>query len=222
MRSWFGEQRQGAWLVVAVTLIAVITNVVFYATQQAPWLLSPEGEIRPHQGEWHLPVFISIFLSAYAGLATHRVGSLLKGRERHAARYLSYLFWWMAIDDFLAIHEKIERFSRIAWLFVYAPLMAAAAGAGVYLVRRTRMVPGTGGFRTFALLGACAWFVSQILEAVGQFWDDAKYHAMELIVPEETLETLGSTCFALAALSLVIALTRHRVARAGRARAEVG
>lgn len=77
-------------------------------------------------------------------------------------------------------------------------------------MRRTRSLPETMPFRVFAGLGAAAWFVSQALEAIGQFWDDAKYHAMELIIPEETLETLGSAAFALAALSLLSILARTR------------
>lgn len=210
MQTRFGPYRRQAVIIVTLTVLALVINAVFFITREAGWLLSPEGEIRPHQGEWHLPVVISIYLSAHAGLATRHVGAALQGRLRTAATYLSYLFLWMAIDDFLAVHEKIERFSRIDWLFIYAPLMGLGALAGGYLVRHTRSLPGTEPFRVFAVAGAAAWLISQILEAVGQFWDDAKYHAMELIVPEETLETLGSAAFALAALCLLAALTRSR------------
>lgn len=211
--SVFGDYRRHAFVVIWLTVVALLIDVLFYVTRWAPGILSPEGEVRPHQGDWHIPVIISILLSAAAGLAWYPVARRLSGLDRTAAFYLSYLLFWMAIDDFLAIHEKIERFSGVDWLVIYLPIMGLAALDGLYLVRRSLGLPGARHFRLWAVIGAAGWFFSQILEGIGQFWDDARYHAMELIVPEEMLETIGSAALALAGLALLVALRQQQ--RAG-------
>lgn len=210
VRHCFGVHRGAAWVVILITLATLAVDILFYGTRWAPAWLNPEGEVRPWQGSWHLPVIVSIILSASAGAAWYGVVGLLEGRGRLAARYLSYLFIWMAVDDFLAVHEKIERFSGVDWLVIYAPLMLTAAICGCHVIAHTRGVPDTEPFRRLAYLGAFSWFLSQVLEGIGQFWDDAKYHAMELIVPEEMLETLGSGALALSGWCLAAALARRR------------
>lgn len=205
MGVFAGHRRKAEWVLIAMAVVLLV-DTVFFFTGWAPALLNPEGEFRPYRGDWLLPVVISIALSAVAGYAWYELRPMLTGSSRAAATYLCGLFWLMAVDDFVAIHEKIERTLGVDWLFVYFPLMAVGAAAGGYLIIRTWHLPGGRGFRWLAICGATCWFIAQVLEGIAAFWDDAYLHANVLVVPEEALETMGSGLFALSAWALYAVL----------------
>lgn len=205
--------RKAALVSSLCVVVAVVSSLAFCLVPSQGWLLSPEGEVRPYRGEWHVPVIASIILSIQAGIVWRRIPEYLWGKARVGASYLAGLFFWMALDDFLAVHEKIENFTRIDWLFWYFPIMGAAAVAGVFVILGTVNVPGARRFRLWALIGAAAWVVAQVLEAVAQFWDDARYYVWQLVIPEELLEMFGSAAFVAGGYSLLVVLRAQKRAR---------
>jgi len=111
--------------------------------------------------------------------------------------------WWpilalLALDEGIAIHERLERWSGIDWQFLYLPVMGIAAVAWWGVVRRYR-----GQARIVALLvaGAAVWFVALALELV-QNWGGSPVRAAiynPAMITEEALEMIGSTVLLVAA-----------------------
>ncbi len=197
--------RQGSgidrWVVSAAVLV-VLSNALFYLTGWLPHVLNPEGEFRPASGYWLLPVLISILLLLCAGVQWQRVARKLSGRPALAAGVLGALLLFMSADDFLALHEKLENLTHVDWLYWYLPIMSVGALAVLVVFRFSRSSSSTRQFRLLLLGGAVSWILAQVLEAIESFWHDARLYASELVIPEESLETVGAAAFALAALSL--------------------
>ena len=111
-----------------------------------------------------------------------------------ATRALGALFAFMAIDEVVQIHERLEGATDANWQLVYLPVMAVAGGVWLLVLRRL-----TGGPRLLFVAGAAAWVVAQLFEWVQR--DGAVLTHRWTILPEELLEMTGSALFALALLS---------------------
>ena len=114
-----------------------------------------------------------------------------------------WLWWpiltWLALDEGIAVHERLERWSGIDWQVLYIPIMAVAAVAWLGLMRRYRSES-----RIVALLvaGAAAWVVALTAELI-QNWGGAPVQAViynPTMIAEEALEMIGSTVLLLAAI----------------------
>ena len=114
-----------------------------------------------------------------------------------------WLWWpiltWLALDEGIAVHERLERWSGVDWQVLYIPVMVVAAVAWLGLMRRYRSES-----RIVALLvaGAAAWVVALTAELV-QNWGGAPVQAIiydPTMIAEEALEMIGSTVLLLAAI----------------------
>ena len=122
------------------------------------------------------------------------------GRARTAAAWgWSLALAWIALDEGLWIHERLERSSGIDWQLLYLPVICLAGILGLLvLLAHRRQQPVARAL----IVGAAAWAVALLLELF-QNWggppiDWTWYSPMMLA--EEAIEMIGSLCFALAAL----------------------
>ena len=132
----------------------------------------------------------------------------VNGRPRSLAVWVWWpVLAWLALDEGIAMHERLERWSGIDWQLLYVPLMAIAAVAlwSVFLRYRSQT-------RIAALLvtGAAAWIVVLILELV-QNWGGSPTQAavyVPTMITEEALEMTGSAVLLVAAILIL-----HRTIR---------
>jgi hypothetical protein len=128
---------------------------------------------------------------------------------------LPVLLAFMALDEWNKWHERLEAALSTDWQLLYAPIILAGGVAWLLVLRRWGLRSPTG---LLLVLGAAAWGVSQVLEAVQwDFGGDVQRAGyVYYMVTEEVLEAFGSACFLLAG---VVGLTRPglpgRTRRAG-------
>jgi len=127
-----------------------------------------------------------------------------------AGWWLAGLFGYMACDEAFAVHEALERVTRVDWQLLFSPVMAVAAVALLGILRRV----DRRDVRWTLLAAACAWTAAQVFEKLE--WQGAvrQPHYTAMMLAEETLEMLGSTLFAagfamLASTEADRALVRH-------------
>ena len=151
-------------------------------------------------GEGTLPaVFSGLLLLAAGALSFRASGMLGRPHERYAPLVvLGALFTFMAFDEVLAIHERLEEVIEQAWWKFYTPL---ALVGGVCAVLVLRKVWSNAAARTGFLAGGACWLVAQLIEAQ-QYDGDVLVHRWT-ILPEEVLEMTGSLLFVLALLVIV-------------------
>jgi len=145
---------------------------------------------------------------------------LLAGRVRPAGVSrlsliaLACVFAFMALDEMIFIHERLEVITGVDWQILYAPIVLVAGVAWVGVLLRLWSHPRAAALW---LAGAAAWIVAQGLERAQ--WDGAVLLHPWITVPEEGLEMTGSALFALAllvALQSVLAGEAHaRTAKTG-------
>lgn len=136
-----------------------------------------------------LPSAFSALLLLATALAAFADGRDPGRLPARAAIGLGAVFTLMAADEFLAVHEHIEKALGVDWQTVYLPI---AAGAGVLWVRLARSF-GERRVVSMWVLGAAAWGIAQVIEKVQ--WDGDVLVHVWTIVPEETLEMAGSALF---------------------------
>jgi len=160
--------------------------------------------------------FVTVLTSVallWAALAALVSGLLAAGRLRPLLHALAGFFAFMALDEGLSFHERIEAAAGIDWQELYIPIFLIGAVAGVGTVIALR---GLRAAQLTFLAGGGAWFVAQVLEEVQWGSDDQPIRLYNwLMVPEELLEYVGSALW-FVALVLVI---RHLLAHAAPATA---
>lgn len=129
------------------------------------------------------------------------------------SRTLVLWFWWpalawLALDEGVAIHERLERWSGIDWQLLYLPVAALGAVAWLGVVRRFWSRP-----RIVALLmaAAVAWIAALTLE-LAQNWGGSPVQAaiyVPTMIIEEALEMIGSTSLLVAAILVLRELVRE-------------
>jgi hypothetical protein len=124
---------------------------------------------------------------------------------------------FMAVDEVLTLHERLEEALHVGWVVLYLPVMALAGLAALSLLQRHRDVPW---FAPAMLAGGACWAVSQVLEHLE--WTGAgttrAAHYTAMMIPEELLEATGSYLFAVALALVVRAATAQGPTRASSAR----
>lgn len=136
---------------------------------------------------------LSSFLLLGAGVA------VAMAHARSGAGPLAYalplLLVFMAIDEFLVLHEPLEQRVGVDWQILYSPLILAAGAAWLLVLRRwgPRSLAGM-----LLILGAVAWAFSQLLEFLQWDGDVPRPGYGIYVVVEELAEAGGSACFLLA------------------------
>lgn len=122
------------------------------------------------------------------------------GRARtRAAWWWGLALAWLALDEGLWIHERLERSSGVDWQLLYLPVIAAAGLLGLLVLLAHRDQHPV--FRAM-LAGGGAWAAALVLELI-QNWggppiDWTWYSPM--MIAEETIEMAGSMLIVMAAL----------------------
>jgi hypothetical protein len=170
--------------------------------------VEPDLQAFDLDAEGNVPAAWSALLLVFASVLSLADG-VVRAAQAHA-RWLVVggVFFFMAVDEAGALHERLEDRLRIDWQVLYLPVFALAAVAGLLLLARLRRIPGSAAL--FAA-GALLWMVAQLLENLQ--WkdaDDKAAHYTPMMVSEELLEMTGSLLFLLAALVALRAVARAR------------
>ena len=197
-----------AWRAQRLNLAAVVTGicvvVCVIGVMVALWV---EGSVMVRgfnpRGEQNVVAASTAAALGVAGVLTLVVAELSGAlRIRPAPQAVFGLFLgYMALDEFLELHERVEiAAGGTSWMWFYAPLVALAGLAWLHAVSDLRARP-----LVVALLvgGSVAWAASQMLEY--RQWggnSEVLVHPW-MMVPEETLELVGSFLFGGAALLLL-------------------
>lgn len=186
--------------------VVVLVAVGWDTTLDRPAVGYPPRRLLDLDGELGASAVFSaalLLLAAAAALGWASVTATRWGVRWAALTALFFVF--MASDEVVSVHERMERLTGLDWQLIYVPVVIAAAVPAVGLVfdlpdRRTRAV---------FLAGGAAWVGAQALEFY-QWHDDVLVHPLA-IIPEEALEMLGSLLWA-AALLVAVSRGRRRAA----------
>jgi hypothetical protein len=152
-------------------------------------------------GERTLPAAFSGGLPAAASVLAFTLAEYGgdAGIPRRFVTTFGFVLAFMALDEVLSLHERLELWTGIDWQILYMPVVAVAAiiwaGTLSWLWRLR------SGGTPLLLGGAVLWLVSQVFEFVqwGGFRSDASGQRWA-ILPEELGEMFGSALFGLALL----------------------
>lgn len=208
------------FLVLIVAALALI-GLIPYHTGRLGEIASLDNELHVRLPLWesrvNVPALVSAAILVVAGLQWWRVASLTGVRVVGGSmRVVAALFVFMAADETLALHERFSLVTGIRWQVVYAPVvLAAGLVAAVGLFRLVRA--GCRAAAAWFAAGGVSWVFAQLLEL-------AQFDENHVPVPgywgyvwaEESLETLGSGLFVIAACS-ALATVQRRTTRAGHA-----
>lgn len=181
-----------------VTLAAVIGLTRFGGGPLLQSAFDPDAERR-------IPALYSGMLLVIAAAA-----ALLSRHRGRSFVVLSAGLAAMAVDEVLAVHEKLEHYLALDWQLIYIPAFLVALVVVIGVVRGMRR----DAPRAVPVLaaGAACWIASQVLEAVQ--WDGGNknpgYEVMMYI--EEVLEMLGTVGFIVSLLLLAWPSDRNGLA----------
>lgn len=194
--------------VVAVVLLGGVAVVgALGALQAAEGPVEAEGGPAAHgflglfylDGEYNVAAIFSAALWLLASLSLLAAGRAReRGWRRHIWTGLAATLFYLALDEALGLHEKLEARTGIDWQLLYLPLLVAIAAAGLYVLLQSH---GTARWLLFAA-GAAA-FVAQALEVVQWDGDEPIDAYRQLMVPEEMLEPTAAALIAVAGLMLL-------------------
>jgi hypothetical protein len=157
-------------------------------------------------GERNVPAVYTAGLWVAAALLAVILGKAEQARAR-LWRALSGTLLLVSLDEFGAIHERLERITGIDWQILYSPLALVAAVLWVLVGRRLRALgPAFGLF----VAGTICAVVSQAIEAVEYGEHDRRVAAFnELVVSEELLELSAAALIGLALLAALRTVCRQ-------------
>ena len=137
----------------------------------------------------------SVGLLAFAAVLALRGRRQLPGQARWIA--LAILFGFMAVDEAIMVHERLEQALSTDWQALYAPIGAVAAVIWLAALRALWRMPPA---RVLWIAGAITWVGSQTLEALA--WSGATLNpgGQYLNYAEEVLEPVGTLLFVWALL----------------------
>jgi peptidoglycan/LPS O-acetylase OafA/YrhL len=194
--------------VVAVVLLGGVAVIgALGALQAAEGPVEAEGGPAPHgflglfylDGEYNVPAIFSAAVWLLASVSLFAAGRAReRGWRRHIWTALAAALLYLALDEALGLHEKLEARTGVDWQLLYLPFLVATAAAGLYVLLRSR------GATRWLLLGAgAAAFVAQVLEVVQWDGDEPVDSYRQLMVPEEILEPTAAALIAIAGLMLL-------------------
>ncbi|WP_232667960.1 hypothetical protein [Pseudonocardia sp. TRM90224] len=195
---------QRRWVSAAVAMVIVVFGVL--------GALIP-GELVEFRGEWRfdldgentLPALFSAALLVCGGLSLLTVAISIR---YIALGIIGALLTYMALDEVLGIHERLETVTGISWQALYLPIAAVAGVAALLIGERLRRA------RLFLpcvalAAGGVAWVVAQLLEKLEWEGDVPQPGYVPMMVTEEILEMVGSFSFLIAGFALAIAVSRE-------------
>lgn len=154
--------------------------------------------------EWSIPAFFSgALLLAAASVALLAAEVPDRGPLAWALRGLGALFAFMAVDEVVQVHERLEALAGVPWTLLYLPVALAAGVLGLVALRGLWF---SRAARACFIAGAGAWLLAQMLESYS-IADERLVHRWA-VLPEELLEMAGSTLFGLALLVFIRAAAR--------------
>lgn len=194
--------------VVAVVLLGALAVIgTLGALQAAEGPVEAEGGPASHgflglfylDGEYNVPAIFSAALWLFASVSLYAAGRAREvGWRRHLWTGLAIALFYLALDEALGFHEKLEARTGVDWQLLYLPFLLVVAAVGLYVLLQSH-----GAARWLLLAAGAAAFVAQVLEAVQ--WDGSEpvdaYR--QLMVPEEILEPTAGALIAVAALILL-------------------
>ncbi len=204
MLARFDLRRLGLATATAIALLGALGIEHALARTGGPFARMPLFGL---DAEWSVPASFSGGLLVGAAIAcwtARRAGAV----PPTAALGLASVFGFMAVDEVVQIHERLEGVANANWQIVYLPVMALAGGLWLLVLRALRGLP-----RWMLAGGAVAWVVAQLFEVVQR--NGAVLVHRWTILPEELLEMSGSALFAFA---LLLAARRGAVERKATAR----
>lgn len=197
------EPRLAAVGLVCIVVVAALG--ILYELGLVGNTFNLDGEFRP-------PAIVSAGLLAIAGALAIASAAEHGRADRRAFLGIGAFLLFMAADELLMVHERLEMALNVDWMVLYGVLFVVAAICGLMTLRA---MPARRA-RALLLLGASAWFLSQVLEAQQWSGDTKNAGYAPMMVTEELLEMLGSLFFALAFAN---ALRSRDPERAGTGRA---
>ena len=179
-------------VVATIGAIVIVSLAVLAALYRGEVRLLSLGE------EFTIPAAVSGLLLLAAAVAALLVARLWSGSRAgaRAALALACFFAFMALDEMLFLHERLETWTGIDWQVLYLPVALIGGVAWLMVLRRLFAYPHAAGL---FVAGAAAWVVSQAIELVQWNGDVLVYPWLNF--PEETLEMTGSLLFALGLLA---------------------
>jgi hypothetical protein len=139
--------------------------------------------------------------AAFAGLLLLAAGALAVAIGKHRGRawtLLGAFLAFMAVDEALKIHERLQTLTGVDWQLLYLPVIAL--GAVVWLQAWRDAGSVTARARRLLTAGAAAWVVAQLGEALEYRDGEMVEQYAAIATAEEVLEMVGSSLFLLAFL----------------------
>lgn len=172
--------------------------VVFALVVLVAAVVSEPGDLFHPDSERRVASTVSALALVAAGLAAVRAGARTGAGWQLVP--VGALLLLMALDEWAALHERLEATTGTDWQLLYLPVFAVAGACFLLAARRHR---GERAFLVPWLAGAACWAVSQVLELAQWDGDDQRAGYRAMMLPEEVLELTGSLLFLLAALVLL-------------------
>ncbi len=176
-------------------------------------------------GEYTVPAFFSAGLLAVAAAMALALARAQDGIDRTPLLLLVAALGFLALDELLSIHERVDIRTDVDWQVLYLP---AAIGFGWAISRVTGSLGRRGLESRMIFAGLGAWVAAQMLEAavysevtpslvdesmsssqIDDVTHSLPYYALS--IPEELLEMGGSLLLAVALAAAVsrIAASSH-------------
>jgi len=200
-------RRAGPKTVAAILFATLAVWGALGAIEAAQGPVEAEGGAPPHgflglfdlDAEYDVPAILSATYWLLAGIVLALAGQAREvGRGRYLWTALSAMLVFLAADEALGIHEKLEGATGVDWQILYVPVLAAVAGAGLSVFRRSPPLP-----RLLFACAALAALAAQVLEAVQWDGDTTIPAYRALMVPEEILEPTAAALLVVAGLVLL-------------------
>lgn len=157
----------------------------------------PQREAAGLDAEHTVAGYLSGALLVLAGAVTWWLAAAWGGRPgaRAALVVLGAFLGFLALDEVLAVHERVEARAGVDWQLLYLPVALVGATAGLvaaYALRRRRLA------LTLLITAGLAWAAALLLEDLQ--WDGDVLAHPSLVYYEELLEMGGSALIVVAML----------------------
>lgn len=180
------------FILLAAVWLTMAVGVVWWQLDVLPSRLGyhfhPDGERN---------LFTAVSASALLTAAASIGGACRRQALPATSVTLGAVLAGMAVDEWLQLHEHVERRLGIDWNVLYLPIVALAGASALLAVRR--LWPSRSAL--LLLAGGTCWFVAYLLEDLQ--WDatnNMHRYYLSLMVSEELLELGGSLLLAASAL----------------------
>jgi hypothetical protein len=152
--------------------------------------------------EHNLPsAFSALLLCAAGGLAVLLAEADPRAGTR--ATLVGLFFLWMALDEYVALHERPEDVTGVAWPIFWLPVMVLGVMLGVRLLQaldRPAVV--------LLVAGAAAWACAPVLDVVQEGVAEPGSGLFEFILAAEELAELCGSVLFIAALLMALRAPR--------------